>query len=994
MKKKLKFLGKKILISILIVLTLNNFILGTAGTGSVYATTTSTSFGEDSIYEGAIKTAEDILTAVVGILTLPARLLFAGFFLALDALVTRVAYIDGATEKNKEAPFLTPYEILFNKIQLTDINFFDIKSVSTGDSETMVNKVRKQVAQWYYIMRNISAAVLLVILIYVGIRMSISTIASEQAKYKKMFVDWVVSLALVFLMQYIILFTIYVNDAFVGALAPSNFGKLENVYKDIAALAVKWNAGVEGLAALLIFILLIWQTFGLLISYFNRMIKCAFLIIISPLVTLTYSIDKMADAKAQALSTWLKEYIFSILIQPFHCVIYMALVQTSFEILASSNSNNQLANAFLAILCVNFIKKSEEIVRKIFAFADDNRSTGLVAGTAIVASSMQNAQNIGSTARNTINNFQNWRASIGDNMHNARINAMAGASALASSFGSSDSDDTLAERYENAKTEIENRYAEREEERAGEEARQRYSVQQNEDGTYTAMSRDKDGNLVKDEEFQKAIQAKMNANPEMSFARAAARVRAERAKEARKKKREERFPKTSRAVHFISSAKGTVGKIARTASNSAIANMYKQGLAATLFATAEYAHSGRLSTAYMAGQAGARGAKEFFSTSTATLADDAYTSLKVLGVGDKYQAADTLRSILMQAEKYSDNSDEMKAILDKIKKELKSLGLDDRAVDNIRYAIQKNVKEGNPIEAIDVASRVLASEGISREMLESGSAASLGDEISRLSSFENRRNIASQWQKADAVGVSQERFISAIVAQMPSGVASSSRTTRREETTTHSYTDVTTEDIVDTGSTERERIIQTIESARERELSDDDIDGLDIDARQQAYDKMMQQLESNMRSQDENLAYGGRDAGLDLENRILRENIERMAERILHIESKEIITQMEVRISEDAKRKLSDAIHDVDELKRLFDMRIKELDEVHRRLEEEGKAIAEQAKLPGADKDEIETQKRNLLNKLSAVESRRNSLKTNFSDVIGRIEASETQDQG
>lgn len=94
-----------------------------------------------------------------------------------------------------------------------DVNFFDF----TVDGTLLA--FREAVAKWYYILRLISAAILLVILIYVGIRMAISTIASEQAKYKQMLVDWVTSLALLFLLHYIIIFAITVNSSLVKALA-------------------------------------------------------------------------------------------------------------------------------------------------------------------------------------------------------------------------------------------------------------------------------------------------------------------------------------------------------------------------------------------------------------------------------------------------------------------------------------------------------------------------------------------------------------------------------------------------------------------------------------------------------------------------------------------------------------------------------------------------------------------------------------------------------
>ena len=37
-------------------------------------------------------------------------------------------------------------------------------------------------------------------------------------------------------------------------------------------------------------------------------------------------IDKLNDGQAQAFNMWLKEFIFNILIQPFHLLIYMVFI--------------------------------------------------------------------------------------------------------------------------------------------------------------------------------------------------------------------------------------------------------------------------------------------------------------------------------------------------------------------------------------------------------------------------------------------------------------------------------------------------------------------------------------------------------------------------------------------------------------------------------------------------------------------------------------------
>lgn len=255
--------------------------------------------------------------------------------------------------------------IIFGEAGITSIDFFN-----TSGNDT-INLIRDNVAVWYYVLRNLSIVILLGILLYVGIRMAISTVASDQAKYKKMFTDWAVSLALVFVLQYIMIFTIECNNVLVDTLniARTNVqteeGKTyDNALDQIAGQA--WHVSYTvGVSSTLVYVILVGMTIMFLIMYIKRMLTIGFLIVISPLITITYSIDKMGDGKSQALNAWLKEFVFNVLIQPFHCVIYLIFGNTAINLLTEQQT---LASAVLAICMVLFIFKGEKIVRDIFNF--------------------------------------------------------------------------------------------------------------------------------------------------------------------------------------------------------------------------------------------------------------------------------------------------------------------------------------------------------------------------------------------------------------------------------------------------------------------------------------------------------------------------------------------------------------------------------------------------------------------------------------------------
>ena len=289
----MKSICKKMMITLLTVMLVVNFIMNPF------------CFAGSDVVRNLIS---DILGTFVGILTWPIRILALGIGYAMDSLATGIAYVDGTVGTNVDKQnYITPFEIVFNETAITNVDFFDFTSVG---SDTVVYKIRTAVAGWYYFMRLIAIAILLVILVYVGIRMAISTVADDKAKYKKMLVDWLASLALVFVLQYIMVFMIEISNAVVRAMSASRPAGLEDTLNGIAVEAL--GLSIESFGSTVVFFLFVFQTFSILFSYINRMIRVAFLIVISPLITITYSIDKMGDGKAQAFNMWFKEYIFNL----------------------------------------------------------------------------------------------------------------------------------------------------------------------------------------------------------------------------------------------------------------------------------------------------------------------------------------------------------------------------------------------------------------------------------------------------------------------------------------------------------------------------------------------------------------------------------------------------------------------------------------------------------------------------------------------------------
>lgn len=273
-------------------------------------------------------------------------------------------------------------DVVFNRCGITSANFFP--EVWIGESVkygNLANNIVQNISKYYYVMRNLSIAILLGILLYIGIRMAISTVASEEAKYKKMLKDWAISLVLVFVLQYIMIITFFINNSLVEVLEKMDPFK-NSEWNIITKLIGPSLIPIEGWKETIVYGSFVIATLAFVLMYIKRTIVLGFLIVISPLITITYSIDKIGDGKSQALNTWLKEFIFTVIVQPFHCIMYIVFYGS----IMSSLDGDGLGNVIFAVASAFFMLKAEDIIRKIFGIQANN--IGNAIGTGAMAISM------------------------------------------------------------------------------------------------------------------------------------------------------------------------------------------------------------------------------------------------------------------------------------------------------------------------------------------------------------------------------------------------------------------------------------------------------------------------------------------------------------------------------------------------------------------------------------------------------------------------------
>ena len=327
---------------------------------------------------------------------------------------------------------ISPQEIFSDQVPILHINFLNPKDYAAendGSSGALpvynsAKVLGPQVSKWYVAIRNFVLVGLMVVLLYIGIRIVISSTANEKAKYKEHIKDWLVAVILVVFMHYIMAFALTLTEYLTNILNTKNEyiavkipeESISDVADALGDDADKYKAAdgnyyyytnLMGYARLqqqmlsrdnagnvqfswnyigytIIYLVLVIYTVMFLVIYLKRVIYMAFLTMIAPLVALTYPIDKLSDGKAQAFDMWLKEYIYNLLLQPFHLVLYTLLIGSVMDLAAN--------NMLYAIVALGFLMPAEKILRRFFGF-DKAPETGSIMGGVVGGSMAMHAIN-------------------------------------------------------------------------------------------------------------------------------------------------------------------------------------------------------------------------------------------------------------------------------------------------------------------------------------------------------------------------------------------------------------------------------------------------------------------------------------------------------------------------------------------------------------------------------------------------------------------------
>lgn len=425
MKSFVTRISYKMLITTMITILLSFFV----ATSCVHANKFSDLVNEDGIYytgtqdakvsisggifDKIINALSTIANYMLGLMTLGTRAVFIGWIEVAEMILTWILDMNrGAVDILMDSAgvysqnIVNVESILFNKVPILNANIFETTTEQYDASEDneksseeiqkgqekvetsnqVVSLIRNAVAKWYYVLRLIAIAFMLLVLIFVGIKMALSTVASEKAVYKQMLIDWVAGMIILFTIHYMMIAIFAINDAIVnglqtlltdnneiqleeyqygldenGKVQSKTFNEMETTLYESARTRAYSLSLTDGFTGMIIYGVLVYYAWRFAIKYFIRVFNIMILTLVAPVIAASYALNKVMTGKSKIFSGWLTEYVINVIIQLFHVIIYVSFVSIALKLSAES-----LPGVILAFVLLHFMLEGEKFLRTLF----------------------------------------------------------------------------------------------------------------------------------------------------------------------------------------------------------------------------------------------------------------------------------------------------------------------------------------------------------------------------------------------------------------------------------------------------------------------------------------------------------------------------------------------------------------------------------------------------------------------------------------------------
>ena len=274
--------------------------------------------------------------------------------------------------------FFTLDKLFFGDFKFLDINIFNINTSKESNSkgnEANAN-LKKGVAVWTNATRGFAVAISLLLFILGAVMLMLNSARTDSkatsiASLKNFLTDTVKGLMIALMITVVLAMILFAHDMVISIFNAIRYKMLESgaqsaeliIYKNVLDLDIN---GYGYSVSFIAYLFMSAYHIKFLIIYINRLLTIGFLIVVAPIISVTYALDRIGDRK--------KPSSFKFLQRVCRCSnSWFDLSNTIFSIYICTCSNHSIKSSIITF-CYNTIFKSRKNNKRYVKFKKINNN--------------------------------------------------------------------------------------------------------------------------------------------------------------------------------------------------------------------------------------------------------------------------------------------------------------------------------------------------------------------------------------------------------------------------------------------------------------------------------------------------------------------------------------------------------------------------------------------------------------------------------------------
>ena len=196
----------------------------------------------------------------------------------------------------------------------------------------IIDSIKNTVATWFQIIRLFAIGIIIVLLIFTGLRLATVDLAIERARYKEVIKAWVTGLLFIVMLPYIIVAISTISDYFLDvlwnarlSLESAGYSSFENALFMESLNGTVESGGLRSAAYFIEFLAFVIMDYKFFFKYIKRSFMIFLMVVISPIIAIIHIFNKIRGRDG-SIGDWLSQYVTYTFMQPLHALLYLVFM--------------------------------------------------------------------------------------------------------------------------------------------------------------------------------------------------------------------------------------------------------------------------------------------------------------------------------------------------------------------------------------------------------------------------------------------------------------------------------------------------------------------------------------------------------------------------------------------------------------------------------------------------------------------------------------------